>query len=118
MNLSILSEQDLQYTLEDVENGPGVNLIFYDETETEVEIPCQTTDIGFFIDPNTGMGVAGRQVEISCRISTVNDKNVIIEKDRKLKYYDTAGVEYKAIIKHVRPDRKLGIYNMLLEARN
>ena len=115
MNLNTLAESDLEYTLEDKETGWGVSLFFLDETETEIEIICQTTDIRFFLDPDTGMGVSSRQVEVSCRISTVNEKNVIIEKSALVKYYDTLENEYRMRTKHIRPDRKIGIYNILLE---
>lgn len=118
MNLNTLAESDLEHTLEDKENGGGVSLFFLDEIQIEVEIICQTTDIGFFIDPDTGMGVSGRQVEVSCRISTVNEKNVVIEKNSLVKYYDTLENEYRMRMKHIRPDRKIGLYNLLLEVSN
>ena len=116
MNLNTLAEQDLKYTIEDDINGFNVELIFYDNIETEKPIKCNTTDIGFFIDPDTGMGVQGRLVEIACRISTIAENNIPIEKERKVKYYDTAGNEWLSVIRKIEPDRKLGVYKLTLEA--
>jgi len=117
MNLNELAESDLEHTLEDAEAGFGVSLIFYDDLQNEVEINCQTTDINFFIDPDTGMGVSGRTVEIACRISTIENNNITIQKGSIVLFYDTAGNEYKSNVKIIRPDRKLGVYNLLLEAK-
>jgi hypothetical protein len=117
MNLAKLAEEDLEYTLEDVDDGFGVNLVFLNNLAEEVEIPCGTTDTGFFIDPDTGIGVLGRKVEINGRISTFENNNIFIEKDKTVKYYDTAGNEYKTSIRQITPDRKMGIIKLLLEAK-
>lgn len=118
MNLNEIAEQDLNFTLEDTESGFGVDLIFYDLESNEVEISCSTTDISFFIDPQTGMNISNRQVEITCRITTMNSNNVTPKQDDIVLYRDTIGVDFKTCIKDVMPDRKIGIYKILLEARN
>ena len=118
MNLNELAESDLEITLEDVENGFAVELIFLDAFMVETTIPCQTTDIGFFVDPGSDMGVSGRQVEINCRIKTLDDNNVIVAKDDVVMHKDTLGNTYKTRIKKIEPDRKLPIYKILLEASN
>lgn len=117
MNLNELAESDLQFTIEDSENGFGVALKFLDSEGEEVEIVCSTTDIGFFIDPQTGEGVQGRTVKVNGRIATFESKNVEVKKDAIVKYYDTLKNEYKACVKQVTPDRKLGVQELLLEAR-
>jgi hypothetical protein len=122
MNLVAQAEQDLTFTLEDKNNGFGIELTFFDGRVDEDDAPisnkiiCQTTDIGYFIDPQTGCGVAGRQVELTCRISRLDNlgysypkKNWIIE------YKDTNNNTYNLSIQQVRPDRKLGVYNLLVE---
>lgn len=118
MNFNEIAEQDLSFTLEDVESGFGVNLIFYDSESNEVEISCSTTDTSYFIDPQTGSGVSSRQVEISCRITTMNDNDITLQKDDIVFYRDTNETEYKSCIKQIMPDRKIGIYKILLEARD
>ena len=117
MNLNEIAESDLEYTLEDVETGFGVSLIFKDSGGSEVSINCGTTDIGFFLDPQTGVGVQSRTVEISGRITTFENNDIPIEKDAIVKYYDTNENEYKTSIRQIIPDRKLGIYRIKLEAR-
>lgn len=117
MNLNQVAESDLAYTLEDAENGFGVSLIFKTSTGVDIQINCGTTDIGFFIDPQTGVGVQSRVVEISGRIKTFENNDVPIEKDAIVKYFDTNENEYKTNIKQVVPDKKLGVYKIILEAR-
>jgi len=118
MNLNEIAESDLGFTLEDVENGFGVNLTFLDSLGQLVVIACQTTDISYFVDPETGQGVESRTVEISGRITTFENNNVSIMKGSIVKYYDTEGNEYISSIRQIMPDRKLGIYKIILEAKD
>lgn len=118
MNLSEQAELDLEFTLEDNINGFGIALVIYDELNNDYSLNAQTTDIGFFIDPQTGIGVAGRQVEITIRISTLTNQGAgIPEKDWKVEYTGTNKNLWNAYVQQVKPDRKLGIYNIILEAR-
>lgn len=70
MNLVEQAKKDLAVTLEDKENGFGVDIELTDENNNLYYATGQTTDIGFFIDPGTGVGVAGRTAEVSFRLST------------------------------------------------
>lgn len=117
MNLVQQAESDLEFTLEDEENGFGVALTFYDSFGKSVEINCQTTDISYFIDPETGQGVSSRTVEISGRITTFENNSITPAKGDIVRYYDTAGNELKSSIKQIMPDRKIGIYKIILEGR-
>jgi hypothetical protein len=122
MNLVQIAEDDLAFTLEDVSNGFGVQLTFYDGSVNNQNQPigktvnCQTTDIGYFVDPQSGAGVAGRQVEITCRISSLNALSLGYPlKTWTISYIDTNSKTWTFGIQQVRPDRKLGIYNIILE---
>ena len=117
MNLNQTAESDLSFTLEDVNNGFGVELFFHDLDEGEQSVNCSTTDISFFIDPQTGEGISSRQVEITCRISTIESKFIPIRKGLFVKHYDTAGNEYKSCIKRTSYDKKLGVITILLEGK-
>lgn len=115
MNLNALAESDLATTLEDVDTGFGVALILNDGT-TDYPLNAQTTDIGFFIDPETGIGVAGRTVEITVRISTLTGLGGGEPKKTWTgSYTDTNGNSWNFGVQQGRPDRKLGIYNILIE---
>lgn len=118
MNLNEIAESDLNFTLEDNETGFGVTLIFYNFVGLSVSIDCCTTDISYFIDPETGQGVRSRTVEITGRITTFENNSITPIKGDIVKYYDTNGNEYKSCIQQTMPDRKLGIYKIILEARN
>jgi hypothetical protein len=117
MNLNSIAESDLAFTLEDTDNGFGVDLTFLDSEGEEQIVSCSTTDISYFIDPQTGEGVSSRQVEITARLSTFEANNITVIKGSIVQHYDTAGTKYKSCVKELRPDRKLGVLNMLLEAR-
>lgn len=117
MNLIEQAEKDLEFTLEDSGNGFGIDLIFYDGELNEYPLTVQTTDIGFFIDPQSGVGIAGRQIEVTLRISSLELLGGgLPNKPWKADYIDTNGKTWKMSIQQNRPDRKLGIYNLLLEA--
>ncbi len=118
MNLNEIAESDLSFTLEDATSGFGVSLIFKNNSDEEVTIVCQTTDIGYFVDPESGQGIISRTVDISGRISTFTSNNVTVVKGSIVKYYDTNGIEYKTAVVQVLPDRKLGVLKMFLEARD
>ena len=118
MNLNEVAESDLDFTLEDTETGFGVTLTFYNEFDLPIEIDCGTTDISYFIDPETGQGVQSRTVEITGRITTFENNSITLAKGDIVKYYDTVGNEWKSSIQQVMPDRKLGIYKIILEARD
>lgn len=118
MNLVQQAERDLSFTLEDIDNGFGVELILIDDEQNRYYLACQTTDIGFFTDPQTGVAVAGRQVEISFRISSlVAQGGTYPRKSWTVNYIDTNANEWKMKIQEDRPDRKIGIYNLLLEVK-
>lgn len=117
MNLNEIAESDLEITLEDNLTGFGVSLVFYTSFGLPKTIVCNTTDISYFIDPETGQGVESRTVEITGRITTFESNDVSPAKGSIVKYYDTAGIEYKSCVQHIMPDRKLGVYKMILEAR-
>jgi type V secretory pathway adhesin AidA len=116
MNLVKQAETDLNFTLEDKDTGFGIALTFKDEQLNTYDVNVQTTDIGFFIDPLTGQGVDARQVEVSVRISTLNSQGAgYPNKNWTVEYTDTNNKTWTMSIFKVRPDRKLGIYNLLLE---
>lgn len=117
MNLNDIAESDLDFTLEDTETGFGVDLIFLDSECEEKTISCQTTDISYFIEPETGQGVESRTIEITGRIKTFENNNVSPVKGAIVKYYDTNNNLYKSCIRQVMPDRKIGILKIILEAR-
>lgn len=119
MNLNDIAESDLEFTLEDSENGFGVNVILYDLNDNEYNATLQTTDIGFFIDLQSGVGVQSRQVEVHGRISTIETAAADLPcKNWRIDYVDTNGKTWSCSIVNVIPDRKLGIYRMILEGYN
>jgi outer membrane protease len=119
MNLLEQAEQDLAFTLEDKDNGFGVALTFIDN-EKEYAVIANVSDVGYFLDPQTGVGVAARQVEITVRKSTLILQTLGDDPDTtwKAKFIDKNNEEWLMSIVEVRPDRTLGVYNITLEAYN
>ena len=117
MNLIEQAEKDLSFTLEDSENGFGVVLQFQNNVKSYVDITCQTTDIGFFQDMDTGEGVLGRTVECVFRLSTMILKNIPYPtKSTICKYITTGGVSSDLKVQGIIPDRKIGVIKVTFEA--
>ena len=114
MNLLKQAEADLSFTLEDSENGFGVELTLIDEDLNEYEIKGMASDIGFFFDPESGIGVVGRQVTITIRISSLE---VYPTQNWKCTYKDTNNNIWNCFIaEKPKTDRTLGVYLITLEA--
>ena len=69
MSLLDIAESDLEFILEETDNF-AIDLMFIDGVN-EYEVSGIPNDIGYFIDPSTGMGVIGRTVEVSVRMSSL-----------------------------------------------
>lgn len=118
MNLIDLAESDLETTLEDVDNGFGWSITLNDGS-TDYPVNGQTSDIGFFVDPQTGEGIQSRRVEISVRISTLAELSAgIPTKGWTAVFNDTNGNSWTLVIIHNIIDRKLGIYNLTAEIKD
>jgi hypothetical protein len=115
MNLVDQAEIDLAITLEDAENGFGVPVVLIDPFGTVYSLSGQTTDIGFFIDPNTGVGMAGRTAEIVFRLSTLfalQEKEELPSKNWKFQTIDVNGKTWNFSLDLPLVDRKIGIMKM------
>lgn len=118
MNLNTIAESDLSFVIEDCDNGFGVNITFR-TNGGEYPVVMQTTDIGYFIDLQSGTSVRGRTVELNGRISTIESlADDIPDKTWLVDYVDTNGKTWSASVADVFADRKLGIYKVILEAFN
>lgn len=114
MNLNQIVESDLSFTLEDSENGFGYELKLIDDNLNEYDIVGKINDIGFFIDLASGVGITGRNCEITVRISSLTD---IPRKNWKCIYTDINNNTWTCYIADSpKIDRTLGIYLILLEA--
>jgi hypothetical protein len=115
MNILQQAEEDLAFTLEDKENGFGVEFTFEADNLSE-KINCNCSDIGLLLDLSSGATVSSRQVEIAARIKTLNSLNFGYPKNSWLvKYRNVNNEEFCFAIKEIRPDRTLGVYNFVLE---
>ena len=116
MNLNEQAEADLEFTLEDSVNGFGVALEFLDNVQSLQSINCQTTDISYFIDPDTGAGVSSRTVEITARLRTLRTLNIPDpSKGTVITYITTSGITFRSKVQQTFYDRKIGVIKMILE---
>lgn len=117
MNLLKQAEEDLKFTLEDKENGFGVEFEFVDEeNELKENINCNCSDIGLLLDITSGATVSSRQVEITARIKTLKELGFAYPTNSwQVKYSNVNNEEFYFAIKEIRPDRTLGVYNFVLE---
>lgn len=118
MNLVEQAEKDLSFTLEDKDSGFAVDVILIDPNDVEYPVTGQTTDISFFIDPGSGVGLRGRYGEITLRLSTLNSAGAEIpQKSTKwrMKTTDVNNVDHQFSVEIADVDRKLGIVRIKVE---
>lgn len=115
MNIVEQAESDLSFTLEDEKNGFGIPVVLVSPDNTRYgdngDLIAQTTDISFFIDPGTGVGVRGRIAEVTFRLSTLQNIGASIPDKAGwfMKVNDTGGQEWTWAVEISDVDRKLGI---------
>jgi hypothetical protein len=119
MNIVEIAENDLSFVLEDKDSGFGIVAKLIDPDGVRYgdddSIIGQTTDIGFFIDPDTGIGVRGRNAEIVFRYSTIISKTgVIPTKAWRFEFNDTNGNPWLYVANLIDTDRKLGVIRINL----
>ena len=122
MNLVEQAETDLGFTLEDKSTGFGISIVLIDLSNNRYgendELIVQSTDIGFGIDPQTGVLMDGGTAEINLRLSTLLTvtSGVLPEKGWKAEITNekTDSQLYTFELRDKFVDRKLGIFKMAL----
>jgi hypothetical protein len=117
MNILDQAEKDLSFTIEDKNNGFGVELKFIDK-DNEMTVIASVNDTGYFIDPQTGVGVAGRRADVSIRMSTILalSNNDPPDNTWNVEFTDKNNDTWKMSVIDVMPDRTLGLFYITLEA--
>lgn len=115
MNLIDQASQDLNFTLEDQENGFGTPVVLTDENNVTYNLNCQTTDIGFFIDPGTGVGMSGRTGEINFSLASLHEQGgAIPKKGWKFRLVSVNDATYNFTVQTVDVDRKIGLVKITI----
>ena len=122
MNLVEQAETDLSFTLEDKSTGFGIAIVLINPSGTRFgdndELIVQSTDIGFGIDPQTGVLMDGGTAEINLRLSTLLTvtSGILPEKGWKAEITNekTDNQLYTFELRDKFVDRKLGIFKMAL----
>lgn len=117
MDLNALAEKDLANTLE----RDGHDLTLTNPAGVSASLRGQINDIGFVIDPETGMPVVGRNINATLRISSIKAKGLEIPTG----VYDTNAIPWRleftnGVIVRTKvispmPDRILGMIGLKLE---
>lgn len=123
MNIRTIAENDLNFILEDSENGFGVEFDLIDPDEKIYNLTGSFTDIGFFIDPQTGLGVNGRYSEIVFRISSFVLQGGTAYPDRDMWTIENVKVNGIKQLENYQPqsvqvDRTLGIIKIIVSMVN
>ena len=122
MNLVEQAETDLGFTLEDKTSGFGISVVLIDPSNNRFgendELIVQSTDIGFGIDPQTGVLIDGGTAEINLRLSTLLTvtSGILPEKGWKVEVTNenTDNQLHTFELRDKFVDRKLGIFKMAL----
>ena len=114
MGIRELGESDLGETLEGDEASP-FSLI--DPTGAEFPIRGTLGDIGYLLDVETGLPVAGRTITAAYRIKTLLEKTAVAPGNGwKVKATGLDDKEYILFVVNYEPDRTLGIARIKLGA--
>ena len=118
MNIRDIAENDLSFILEDSVNGFGIEFKLVSPDQTEYNLTGSYTDIGFFIDPQTGVGVDGSYQEIVFRISSFVSQGGTVYPDRDLWHIENVKVNGIKVIESygiasVQTDKTLGVIKII-----
>jgi hypothetical protein len=124
VNIRLQAESDLSSTLQDGESGFGFPVIIEDLSSNiignDVDNPffCQVGRVGFFIDPDTGVGVDGDIAHVGARISDLVAAGFDVDeaKEYLVTTADVDGVAKSFAVRSVRPDNTLGILLLICES--
>ena len=120
VNLRVLAEADLAFTLEDGVTGFGWPVTLTAPTGEAYNVTAQSNDIGQMVDPQTGMMVSGRKATAVVRISTLIAKGATVlprgvaSRAEKPWLVAFSGNTFK--VTYADPDATLGVLSMQLEA--
>jgi hypothetical protein len=108
-----MAENDLAQTLEDPDSGTPYTLI--DPSGVEFPVIGTFGDVGFLLNPDTGLPVEGRSITAAYRMKTLAELTADIpSKGWKAKARDLSGKEYVLYIVRYEPDRTMGIGRITL----
>lgn len=122
MNIVEQAEIDLSFTLEDESTGFGISVVLIDTSGTRYgddgELIVQSTDIGFGIDPQTGVLMDGGTAEVNIRLSTLISVvgSALPEKGWKAEITNTKTDNqlFTFELRNKFVDRRVGIFKMAL----
>lgn len=123
MGLREQAAADLRSILEDQTNGFGWPLTLTSPDDVEGSFSGLSTDVGFLIDPQTGMGVTSRSASVALPIQALLDAGFAIptavpektSKPWRVTLKDVHDVTHTFTVSESRPDRALGVVVLVLE---
>jgi hypothetical protein len=119
MDLHQLAESDLAFTLE----GDGQTITLTDPAGSSADFQAISNDISLLIDPDTGVPVSGRNVNVALRIATLRTAGFQLPKGIEdgaevpwlVDYTTVNGDQIKAKVMASNPDRAIGVITLRLE---
>lgn len=124
MGLRQQAAADLQAILEDAAGGFGWPVTVTDPSGLTAALTGLTTDVGYFIDPDTGQAVIGRKASVALRISALTTAGMgmprgIADETAKpwvIAFADINGTVFTWKVTQAFPDRTLGVVVLILES--
>ena len=116
MNLKELAEKDLQYTLENKDNGFAVDIILTNLSSQSQTVQGQYNRVSVDIDPETGMKIKSKKSIVSIRNSNLTIGTPT--KNWKVSVLDINGQSFEGIVSEVLPDDTLGFTTLYLREGN
>jgi hypothetical protein len=114
MNLRELAAADTNTILNDI-SGAGTPFILFSADGNPFPLVGSYGDIGYLINPSTGMAIQGRTIEAVYSISDLK-RQTEIEPGRGWRFVcnDLAGKEINLFVVRYEPDRTMGLARIKL----
>lgn len=116
-NFLEIAQLDKAFTLNDDQFGFGTSVNLTDPDLFAADVVCQTNDISFAIDPNTGVAVSGRTATVAIDMNELTAKGFSslpsaqpkTAKPWIVEWTDQQGNTHTFTVLEANPDRTLGI---------
>lgn len=117
MSIRELAEADLGESLEDTD-GAGTSYILIDKDNQEYPVIGTFGDIGYLLNPDTGLPIQGRTITATFRLSTLwQATETVPEQGWRVRVTDLHGTEQTLHVTRYEPDRTIGIGRIKLAAK-
>jgi hypothetical protein len=99
-------------------DGAGTPYTLIDKDEAEFPVAGTFGDVGYLLNPDTGIPIVGRTITASYRIKALLEKTEKVPGEGwKVKVIDLNGIEQTFYVTKYEPDRTIGLARIRVAAK-